>query len=567
MNKKWLNLDMRKRLKKGFVMTAVLVGISALLAVVSMIGVSIAYSSALHNYGFAQGDMGKSMTLFAGIRSATRGAIGYDDADLVAEMIAEHDRKVEEFSATVPEIEAIVNTEEEKQLFNEIVSEIENYLEIDAKVLALGSTTDQELRRQAQEMAVNEMAPVYNEINADMQAMMDLKIEEGDERAALLLKVVIALGVLIVLSIISVISAAIKLGLNIADGISKPVNELKVRLENFAEGDLSSPFPTLDSNDEIADMIEQASAMASRLKHIIQDTGMMLGEMANGNYTVQSEKEERYHGEFKQILISAKKMRDQMVDTMRAIDDASEHVSMGSNHLADASHNLAEGATEQAGASQELLENISHITEMIEEASQTAEQAYNMAHQFATEADNSRREMEAMVGTMERINETSSKIENIISEIEDIASQTNLLSLNASIEAARAGEAGRGFAVVADQIRQLAEQSAKAAVDTRVLIEGSLQEISEGNRAAGRAADSINVVVDGIKGIADNAKQNSITSRNQAVMMHQAEEGVKQIAEVIQSNSATAQEASVTSEKLSEQATSLDALIGKFILP
>ena len=77
-----------------------------------------------------------------------------------------------------------------------------------------------------------------------------------------------------------------------------------------------------------------------------------------------------------------------------------------------------------------------------------------------------------MVDAMTRINETSKNIENIISEIEDIASQTNLLSLNASIEAARAGEAGRGFAVVADQIRQLAEQSTKSAVDTRELIEG-----------------------------------------------------------------------------------------------
>ena len=85
--------------------------------------------------------------------------------------------------------------------------------------------------------------------------------------------------------------------------------------------------------------------------------------------------------------------------------------------------------------------------------------------------------MTAMVDAMTRINETSKNIENTISEIEDIASQTNLLSLNASIEAARAGEAGRGFAVVADQIRQLAEQSTKSAVDTRELIEGSLEGV------------------------------------------------------------------------------------------
>ena len=153
-----------------------------------------------------------------------------------------------------------------------------------------------------------------------------------------------------------------------------------------------------------------------------------------------------------------------------------------------------------------------------------------------------------------------------MSEIESIASQTNLLSLNASIEAARAGEAGRGFAVVADQIRQLAEQSAQSVVDTRELIEGSLQEVAEGNHAAERAASSIELVVDGIKQIADTSRDLSNMSAEQAETMRQAEQGVSQISEVVQSNSATAQETSATSEELSAQAVTLDELIGQFVL-
>ena len=169
--------------------------------------------------------------------------------------------------------------------------------------------------------------------------------------------------------------------------------------------------------------------------------------------------------------------------------------------------------------------------------------------------------MKAMVDAMARISDTSNKIGNIISEIEDIASQTNLLSLNASIEAARAGEAGRGFAVVADQIRQL------AAVDTRDLIEGSMQEIKEGNQAADSAAASIEIVVDGIGKIAESSRSISEISKDQANAMEQAEQGVNQISEVVQSNSATAEESSATSQELSAQAISLDELISKFILP
>ena len=87
---------------------------------------------------------------------------------------------------------------------------------------------------------------------------------------------------------------------------------------------------------------------------------------------------------------------------------------------------------------------------------------------------------------------TSQEIQNIIGSIEEIASQTNLLSLNASIEAARAGEAGKGFAVVADQIGKLAGDSAQAAVNTRDLIEKSLQEIENGNQITEKTVAALN---------------------------------------------------------------------------
>ena len=174
--------------------------------------------------------------------------------------------------------------------------------------------------------------------------------------------------------------------------------------------------------------------------------------------------------------------------------------------------------------------------------------------------------MKSLMEEMDRINETSKKIQNIIADIEDIASQTNLLSLNAAIEAARAGDAGRGFAVVAEQIRKLAEQSAQSAVDTRSLIEGSLQEIENGNMAAEAAADSLEQIVTGVKEIAADAKRLSEESKAQAQAMEQAEVGVNQISEVVQSNSASAEESSATSEELSAQAFSLSDLVEKFIL-
>ena len=167
---------------------------------------------------------------------------------------------------------------------------------------------------------------------------------------------------------------------------------------------------------------------------------------------------------------------------------------------------------------------------------------------------------------MERINHTSKEIANIIAEIEDIASQTNLLSLNASIEAARAGEAGKGFAVVAEQIGKLASDSASSAVNTKKLIEDSIQEIEHGNEITVKATTSMESIIEGIKMLALSTKEISELSTSQAEAMKQLEEGVEQISEVIQSNSAAAQETSATSEELSAQSENLEQLVGKFVL-
>ncbi len=98
------------------------------------------------------------------------------------------------------------------------------------------------------------------------------------------------------------------------------------------------------------------------------------------------------------------------------------------------------------------------------------------------------------------------------------------------------------------------------------MIEGSIREVSEGNRAAENVAAAIGSVVDGIKQIADFSKNLKTMVDDQTEAMRQAEKGINQISEVVQSNAATAQEASATSQELSAQATILNGLIGQFSL-
>ena len=562
------NERIQGRLTKSFRMIALIGGVASVLGVIMLVVVMTQYKSALTNYGFSQGDIGKAMVTFADTRSAARGVIGYDNEDLINEIQQVHDEKKEKFTNYWAVVANTTTSAEEKSIYENVNSLLDNYWAKEQEAMETGASTDNEKSIEGQTMMGNEVDPLYDEIYAQMAELLNANVTQGNKMETTLSVLSLVFIVIIIAIIVIAVVFSTRMGASIAKGIAEPLGELEERLKSFANGNLHDPFPEVNTNDEVSSMIDTSKEMAATLNAVIGDAGYIMETMANGDYTVKSQiGESAYLGDFEKLINSMREMRDAMTTTIQAIGEASSQVSAGASNLAESSQSLAEGATEQAGAVEELQATITSITENIDQAADAAQESYEQAQKYAEEAKTSSVEMKSMVDAMARIDETSKKIGNIISEIEDIASQTNLLSLNASIEAARAGEAGRGFAVVADQIRQLAEQTTKSAVDTRELIEGALQEIAEGNSAADRSAQSIGNVVDGIQKIAASSKHVSDVARGQADAMDQAEQGVNQISEIIQSNSAAAEESSATSQELSAQATTLDELVGKYILP
>ena len=553
---KWKALSIKNRLKKGFRLTTFVASASGVIAGILMILVSMRYSSALTFYGFSQGDIGKVMVTFSETRSATRALIGYTASDTLSKMSDTHDSKKESFQKYWKELQSSIKTGEEQDIYDDINSKLDSYWSLDDEIGQLGrNATDPETQKEAEERAVADLAPAYDEIYQQLVALMDTKVTEGDNLSKRLSLVSYAAFGIVIVIIVSSYFISMKIGDEVAVGISKPLDELKQRLRTFAQGDL-----------EIADMVGVAKNMAADLKTIISDSDKLLGKMAEGDYTVSSDMEDKYTGDFIGLLMAMRQMKTQMNDVMSHINEISSLVTAGSNNLAQAAQEIAEGAMDQSAAIEELQATFADITGGVEKTSEKLNDTYRIAQEYAEEADHSHTEMQGMVDVIGRINDTSKQIENIISEIEDIASQTNLLSLNAAIEAARAGEAGKGFAVVAGQIRSLSEQSAKAAVDTRQLIESAIAVSNEGNEAAERVSTSIEKVINGMKEVADSSQKLSEIAEEQAKAMEQAEAGINQISDVVQSNSANAEETSATSEELSAQAETMNELISKFIL-
>lgn len=239
--------SIEKKLTKSFVQVAAITAAVALAALLALIILSNRYSYALKNFGFAQGDIGKAMFEFADARSSLRAAIGYDDADTIARVAKEHEENKMQFQEYFAEIEKTVVSADGRATYDAISAELDAYWALDAQIMELGATTDRELCKQAQNIALSELAPAYNSIYSKLMELLTVKVDSGNHLSTLLIIVCVIISVLIVIVIAIAMVIATKIGRTIAKGIASPLGELGKRLKTFAEGDLSSPFPVIET--------------------------------------------------------------------------------------------------------------------------------------------------------------------------------------------------------------------------------------------------------------------------------------------------------------------------------
>ena len=368
----------------------------------------------------------------------------------------------------------------------------------------------------------------------------------------------------VVLGVVS-LNFSIVIRKTITKNMLRPIKQIQKASADLKAGNLDVDI-TYESPDELGQLANDFKDACATRHAMVEDTGVLLDQMANGDFTISEDNKSKYVGSFVEQFDSMHQLGSQMSYTLEQINVASEQVAQGSGQLSCGAQALAEGATDQAGAVEELTATVENITEVANNNAAAAEKSYETVREAAEHAGQSREDLERLTEAMQRIDATSKEIQNIIGSIEDIAEQTNLLSLNASIEAARAGEAGRGFAVVAEQIGKLAGDSARAAVNTRDLLGKSLQEVENGNVITEKTVEALNQILETMNRFADTAKGSSESSREQADMLRQVEQGIEQISSVVQSNSASAEETSATSQQLSAQSDELKTLVGKFKL-
>lgn len=374
----------------------------------------------------------------------------------------------------------------------------------------------------------------------------------------------IAIGITAALVIISAV-LAILLAERISKRIADPIRACIERLGLLAEGDLRSPVPDVETNDETSQLVEVTAEIVGSINDLVEDENRLLRAMGDGNFDIRA-KEEIFKGDFVQLLKGLRYINQKLSATLREIDNSANQVSEGAEQVSAGAQALSQGATEQASSVQELAATLNEISRNTKTNSEAAQKANETSQMAGGLLQKSQEKMKELLAAMKDIDESSGEIKHIIKTIEDIAFQTNILALNAAVEAARAGEAGKGFAVVADEVRNLAGKSAEASKDTSTLIERSIAAAQKGRSIASETASTLEesgkIAEQAVASIASITEN----SRLQSDAVEQVSIGIDQISSVIQTNSATAQESAAASGELSCQAESLKRLVGEFNL-
>ena len=308
------------------------------------------------------------------------------------------------------------------------------------------------------------------------------------------------------------------IGWTLARNVSIPIKHITVVMGRLADRDLTAQVVGLERKDEIGAMAHAVQVFKTNM--------VKADEMAEAQRKEQAAKEERsrrlaalaaeFDANIGTVVQAVSSQATQMEASAQSLTATAEEATKQSAAVAAASEEASANVQTVASAAEELSSSIAEISRQVAQSSRVAAGA-------VSEAERANQMVQGLV-------QASQKIGDVVALITDIANQTNLLALNATIEAARAGEAGKGFAVVAAEVKNLANQTAKATEEIGVQISG----VQNATQGAVQAIETIAKTIAEINGIASTiaaaVEEQSAATKEIARNVEQASSGTQEVA-------------------------------------
>ncbi len=286
--------------------------------------------------------------------------------------------------------------------------------------------------------------------------------------------------------------------------------------------------------------------------------------ISSGDLTSNIEVQSR--NEMGRLMNGLQVMQKSLIETVFNVRQGSAAIVTSTQEIAAGNLDLSSRTEQQASSLEETASAMEELTSTVKQNADNARQANQLAASASTVAEKGGSVVSQVVDTMEEINTSAKKIVDIIGVIDGIAFQTNILALNAAVEAARAGEQGRGFAVVASEVRNLAQRSAAAAKEIKVLIGDSVDKVEIGSKLVAEAGVTMKEVVQGVRQVTDIMSEITAASQEQSAGIEEVNQAIGQMDQVTQQNAALVEEAAAAAESLSEQAAKLAEAVSVFKL-
>jgi methyl-accepting chemotaxis protein len=321
----------------------------------------------------------------------------------------------------------------------------------------------------------------------------------------------------------------VKFATNITDKVNK-VAQILAAVHAAGKGDLTKEL-NVSGADDAGQIGEGLSKFFSTLRKSLSEIGQNAATLASSSEELTA-------------------VSQQMAGNAEETSAQSGVVSAASEQVSSNVQTVATGAEEMSASIKEIARNSS-------EAARVASEAVTVADTTNT--------------TISKLGESSAEIGQVVKVITSIAEQTNLLALNATIEAARAGEAGKGFAVVANEVKDLANQTAKATEEISGKIGAIQTETQNSVTAIAEISEVINKINDISNTIASAVEEQTATTAEIGRNVSEAAKGTAEIAqnitgvaEAAQSTTQGATDTQAASTELSKMAAELQGLVGQF---